>query len=138
MRQYIRHPTEIPIEIRGPAFPVERRLARNVGIGGLAFHATRSMEPGSLVTLRIAGVDPAFESQARIVWCRPRDDGFDLGVTFLTAEDAHRARMVEQVCYIERYKQTVLDTERRTLSSEEAAREWIAKFASAFPRPETH
>ena len=69
-----------------------------------------------------------------------RDD-FELGVEFLNADDAFRARMVEQVCYIENYKLTVFREEGRRLSLEEAAREWISKFASDFPeegKPRMH
>ena len=41
--------------------------------------------------------------------------------------------MVEQVCYIESYKKVVYETEGRQLTTEEAAMEWIRKYASQFP-----
>ena len=44
-----------------------------------------------------------------------------------------RARMVEQVCHIEQYKHQVLKKEGRKLSGEEAALEWIQKYAPQFP-----
>jgi hypothetical protein len=47
-----------------------------------------------------------------------------------------RARMVEQVCYIENYKKVVYQTEGRLLTAEEAAMEWICKYASQFPDPD--
>jgi hypothetical protein len=43
--------------------------------------------------------------------------------------------MVEQVCHIETYRRTVAGTEGRELSAEQAALEWIAKFAASFPDP---
>jgi hypothetical protein len=52
-------------------------------------------------------------------------------VTFLDAESAFLARMVEQVC--EDYRKSVRRLEGRELSSEEAAIEGIAQHAAQFP-----
>jgi hypothetical protein len=41
--------------------------------------------------------------------------------------------MVEQLCQIEDYKAKVLAGEGRLLDGEQAAREWIRKFARRFP-----
>jgi hypothetical protein len=54
-------------------------------------------------------------------------------VTFLDAEVAFLARMVEQVCHIEDYRQSVSRIEGRQLSAEEAATEWIDRYARDFP-----
>jgi len=137
-RQFIRHPTEIPVEVHpveGGAIP---HRVRNLSVGGLSFHADREMSLGSVVNLRIPGVEPAFESTARVVWCRPVVSGFDLGVAFLNAEDAYRARVVEQICHIESYRRKLISHEGRTLTPEAAAREWIARFADSFPDPDVH
>ncbi|MGB8434495.1 MAG: PilZ domain-containing protein [Burkholderiales bacterium] len=134
MRQFIRHPTEIPIQIRR-----ERRRAaaapplRNVSLGGLAFQSQTVLEPGSVVLLRIPSVRPQFSTRARVVWCSEADGAFEVGVEFLDVEDAYRGRLVEQVCHIEQYRREVLKSEGRQLTSEEAAAEWIARFASEFP-----
>jgi hypothetical protein len=42
-------------------------------------------------------------------------------------------RLIEQICYIEHYRQEVLISEGRKLTSEQAALEWIEKFAQDFP-----
>ncbi len=68
-----------------------------------------------------------------MVWCRPAHACYELGIQFLAREDLFAARMVEQLCYIERYRREVLNTEGRELSSADAAREWIARFAEDFP-----
>ena len=41
--------------------------------------------------------------------------------------------MIEQICHIEQYKADVLAKEGRQLDVEQAAREWIYKFADDFP-----
>jgi hypothetical protein len=104
-----------------------------VSFGGLAFQSDCELEPGIVVDVRIPFVRPMFETKARVVWCGAHEGGFELGVEFLDPEDAFRARMVEQVCYIENYKKAVYRTEGRLLTAEEAAMEWIRKYASRFP-----
>ncbi|MEO0444302.1 MAG: hypothetical protein AAFZ92_11295 [Pseudomonadota bacterium] len=56
-----------------------------------------------------------------------------MGVNFNSDQEAFSARMVEQACYIEQYKKDVFEAEGRVLSSDEAATEWITRFANQFP-----
>ncbi|HEU0077282.1 MAG TPA: hypothetical protein VFQ76_06510, partial [Longimicrobiaceae bacterium] len=62
-------------------------------------------------------------------------DHFCIGVQFLDAGDAFRARMVEQVCSIDRYRRQVREREGRELTGQEAAEEWIRDHAARFPDP---
>ena len=134
MRQFIRHPADIPIDVSDTGRFMRASLhASNVSLGGIALRSTTPMELGTIVMVSIIYVQPPFESRASVVWCAPRDGEYELGVEFLSTEDAFRARMVEQVCYIEHYRQEVGRSERRTLTAEEAAREWISLYASHFP-----
>lgn len=136
MRQFIRHPVNIPIEvsITGHISPHEVFHASDVGAGGLAFHSQCNIDPGTLVHIRIPYILPEFETDAKVVWCRKRSHDTELGVEFLTSDDAFKVRMVEQVCYIENYKHAVRRKEGRNLTAEEAAIEWISKYAAAFPK----
>ncbi len=134
MTRFIRHPADIPIEVR-----VHGQLTHdthntfNLSIKGLAFRCDQEFELGEIVEIRIPFVRPPFEVEARVIWCKAREERFELGVEFLDQDDAFMARMVEQVCYIENYKKAIYRTEGRLLSPEEAAMEWISKFASQFP-----
>ena len=78
-------------------------------------------------------MQPPFEAKARVVWTREDEDGHCIGVQFLDADDAFRARRVEQVCSIENYRRQVEAREGRTLTRDEAAQEWITKYAGRFP-----
>ncbi len=82
--------------------------------------------------MRNSQVDPPFDAQARVAWCRPENDAYCVGVQFLGAEDAFRIRMVEQVCAIDQYRREAAE-QGRQLTSEEAAAEWITRFADRFP-----
>ncbi|MFP5507066.1 MAG: PilZ domain-containing protein [Gammaproteobacteria bacterium] len=134
MRSYIRHPADIPIECRpSPAAAAETRRLRDVSCGGLSFIARAALEPGAVITVRIDCVDPVFEAQCRVSWCRRLQDAYLVGAEFLHAQDEYRARMVEQICHIEHYRNEVLAREGRALTGEQAAREWIGKYAQDFP-----
>jgi hypothetical protein len=135
MRQFIRHPVDVPIEIRTEhAAPGAAVQTHDISVGGLAVHSVEPVTPGAMIEVRIPYVEPAFAARARVAWCRPhRAGGHELGVSFLDAEDAFLARMVEQVCYIEDYRKSVARLEGRHLSSEDAAHEWIEKYAAKFP-----
>ena len=135
MRQFIRHPVDVPIEIRtSRAAPGAAVQTHDVSAGGLAVVSSEPVEPGAMIVVRIPYVQPAFEARARVAWCRPNHDGgHEVGVTFLDAEDAFTARMVEQICHIEDYRKSVARAEGRLLSPEDAAHEWISKYAANFP-----
>jgi len=128
----MRHPSRIPIEVVEGQESETHEVA-NVSLGGLAFFASHSLPTGAVVAVRISFVRPCFTTKARVAWCKPVDGHFELGVEFLEATDVFRARMVEQVCHIEQHRQKVLETEGRTLTSQEAALEWIATHAATFP-----
>lgn len=132
MRHYMRHPIDIPIEV-DRASDCAEAVSENISVGGLALRSRSQLEQGLIVSLRIPSVQPSFETNARVAWCRECDEGFELGVEFLGAEDAFRARMVQQICSIESYKKAVYEQEQRSLTTQEAAIEWIHKYAHSFP-----
>lgn len=136
-RAYIRHPSGIPIRIVSTTVGGEGHPALNdVSFGGLSCGGFRKyLEPGTVISVKIPLVKPPFKAHGKVVWCHPHADGYDLGVEFMDADDAYRAHMVEQVCYIEEYRQRVRTLEGRELSAAQAAHEWIGRFAADFPNP---
>jgi hypothetical protein len=134
MRSFIRHPTDIPIEvITDPNEMMTDQPLSNVSLGGLAVRSDASLELGTLVRVRVSLVKPPFEAAGRVVWCREGEKGYDVGIEFAEQGDAFRARMVEQVCHIEQYRREVHEREGRALTGQEAAREWIGRYAADFP-----
>ncbi len=135
MRSYIRHPSDIPIEYQVDTDEPRagRERLNNIGNGGLSFSSRRALAVGSVIVIRISHLQPAFEIRGEVAWCRPEGEGYAIGVSFLEADDRFRVRMVEQVCHIEHYKAEVLANEGRALSGEQAAREWISRYAGSFP-----
>ncbi|HFD32551.1 MAG TPA: PilZ domain-containing protein [Gammaproteobacteria bacterium] len=137
MRRYIRHPSDIPIEVDlvESHDHITENLV-NVSVGGLSFHSKERLSIGKILKIKISFVQPAFETKAKVVWCEYSENNYEIGVELLDQEDAYRTRMVEQVCHIEHYKREVESVEGRQLSGAEAAVEWIQKFGHEFPRIE--
>lgn len=134
-RQYVRHTVGVPLEVERIGEPIPLVEAGvNVSHDGLAFLSTWCPQVGEVLQLRIRTVEPVFEARAQVTWCRPEDGKFLVGARFLDASDAFRSRMVQQVCAIERYRTELREQEGRELSTEEAATEWIARFAGRFPK----
>lgn len=137
MRHFIRHPLDVPIEIRcAPDGSYVLQCTQDLSFGGLAFFSDSAIEPGSNIALRIPYFRPAFEvTSARVTWCKNTGRKYAVGIQFLDSADAFRVRMVEQLCHIESYRRDVEQREGRRITAEEAAAEWISQYASSFPNP---
>jgi len=136
-RRYIRHPSRMPIRIalRSDVPQCDEHL-RNVGEGGLCFASAVALDPGQAIRVTIPLFDQQHQIDASVAWCRASESNYEIGVCFLSKQDSFCARMVEQMCYIEDYRQQVASGEGRRLSSEQAASEWIERFAEQFPSNE--
>lgn len=134
MREYIRHPSDIPIKyhVQGTESPHNDPL-KNISTGGLSFRSTMEIKENTPIIINIPVIKPGFRVKGVVVWCRLNNAAYDIGVRFLDKETEFRVRMIEQICYIEHYRREVLLSEGRRISSEQAAREWIEHFAHDFP-----
>jgi hypothetical protein len=134
-------------------------VVSNISQGGLRFHSNHYIEPDQWLHIYIPIDENYFETDAQVCWCRLTEvtkfkitsrvksaierkaDNkisnetaiYDVGVSFCSTSAAFTARMVEQVCYIEKYKKSIHQEEGRELSSDQAAAEWIEKYADQFP-----
>lgn len=134
MRKYIRHPSDIPIIYDLIDVVADQKdYLKDISIGGLCFRSKRYIEQGTILSIQIPFVNPIFQGKGVVVWCQQRNEHYEVGVRFLDENTGFQARMVEQVCYIEQYKCEILEKEGRRLSGEEAAVEWITKYAKDFP-----
>ena len=113
--------------------PWRDEYLRNVGEGGLCFATAIALDPDIAIRLTIPILGQQYVIEGAVVWCRPVAPGFEVGVRFFTPQDRFCVRMVEQLCYIEDYRRQVEAEEGRRLSSEQAAEEWIERFADQFP-----
>ena len=137
MRAYIRHPSEFPIELCSADQHEERRGPHqrllDVSVGGLCCLSKSAFPAGSRINVHIPVGEPPFSAVGTVAWCRPDQGSFRVGIAFDNASLAFSARMVEQVCHIGRYHRHLLE-QGREVSEDEAALEWIGKYAKIFPR----
>ncbi|MES2825246.1 MAG: PilZ domain-containing protein [Pseudomonadota bacterium] len=133
MRNYIRHSTFIPIHVIAGEQMHNVTEALNLSAGGLSFVTHEAFKVGDIIDFKIPIVKPDYQGRAVVVWLRKQAlSEFEVGVRFTSDDEFFRTRMVEQVCQIEEYRQQILTAEGRNISSEEAALEWIAKYAKNF------
>lgn len=132
-RRPARYAADLPIEIKlNELVPSETEYLNNISNGGLSFKSKLPLDKSVSIRVRIPLIRPVFEAVARVAWCRRNGDYFDIGAEFVGAKDGLKIRMVEQICIIEKYKKQVLEKEGRKLTGEQAALEWISKFAGTF------
>ncbi len=137
MRQYIRHPSEMPIQyqLNNDRAKNKRRFQKlhDISSGGLSFHTDHKIEPGNILHIEIEVRPPPFSADGVVVWCQKENDGYQVGLQFESSDVEFSLRMIEQLCYIEQYRNEIMQKEGRYLSSEKAAAEWISQFAANFP-----
>ena len=133
MRRFIRHPTDIPLHYEVLRIIKRKRPMRNVSHGGLCFKTEHPVTKNTEIHVEINACSPAFAANGTVAWCHAIENGYNIGVEFDESTSPFTLRMVEQICHISHYKNLIWEKEGRNLSSEEAAGEWIVKYAAAFP-----
>jgi len=131
-REFIRHPSTIPIHFT-LGQRQKTRPARDVGSGGLCFHSAEAVSIGEVIEIEIASCKPTFTAEGIVRWCEPEGNAFLVGVAFTDKSVRFAVRMVEQLCYIEDYRQQKEAETGRSISSQQAALQWIKDHAESFP-----
>jgi len=105
----------------------------NLSLGGLAFISSQPLKVDQMVRVSIPILKQDNHLSGKVVWCEQSQNGYEIGLEFEGSKDVFRLRMIEQICHIEHYRKEVKLVEGRELSSEEAADEWITRYAGDFP-----
>ncbi len=130
LREFVRHPVDVPIEVTTVTTAPSSLM--NVSYGGLAFIFEEPLEIDRIIHLRVPSVEPVFETDGRVVWCRPHEAKYMVGVVFVNSTEAFQSRMVQQVIAIENYRREVARKDGRRLTPQEAAAEWTRQVADRF------
>jgi len=131
-RKFIRHPVDVEIHI-SPEHLGDRENVpmSDVGGGGLAVQTSVFYKKGTRLKVRIPYVHPPFEAVGVVCWQRILNDQYEIGIRFLDEGSTIQIRMVEQTIQIEKYRKRLV-AEGKAASFEDAAREWIEKYAADF------
>ncbi|MFH1368502.1 MAG: PilZ domain-containing protein [Elusimicrobiota bacterium] len=134
-RKSARYQPEVPIEIEleiGKNFNISKECLNNISIDGLSFRFDFLIPKGRLININIPMRRTIFAMKGEVVWCEQKSGAYDIGIKFSEASDVFKAKIYSQICRIEDYRQEVFEKEGRQLSFNEAAKEWISKFAGDF------
>lgn len=138
-RRFIRHPSTIPIRCyREGHIKQMASLLRDISHGGISFACPESFEPGDVLKVEFPSLRDTPSVHGQVVWTLAVFDGsgpqYVEGLRFLDEETFKRARVMEEICHIEAYRESQLQLHGRALTGGEAAREWIEQCAERFPR----
>jgi len=133
-REYIRHPSRVPLMIASHGTRQQLSLKlNNVSAGGLAFDSPVEFHVDAVVKIKMPSTKPVFKVDAVVQWCRELKGRFEMGVRFLDPEDAFKVRMVEQICHISEYRKEAQKVTGKRMAWNKASMEWIEKNGGNFP-----
>ena len=120
-RRFLRFPSDIPIRCQISSMIGEHHhLLKDAGCGGLCFHASGWIEPGTRIKVCIPGSDAPCRASGKVAWCRKDEQGrFLMGIAF-----DHRIRRsdIRQLNRIERIRKRALSKGVRFTGEELASR----------------
>ncbi|GAB3483250.1 energy transducer TonB [Marinomonas epiphytica] len=131
--EFVEHPNELPLNVTAiedqPFPPISKD---RLGFVGITYLTHDAFDSGRSVQITLEEIDPNFCVRGRVAWCQQQDSGYLIAIEFPSEEDCYSVRMVEQLSHIESYRRNAKNEGRR-LNYNEAASEWIQKFAASFP-----
>ena len=139
-RAFIRHPTDIPIEIthRQQIKIVDGQLS-NFSLEGACFLSDTPLKAGEYVHLRLPSLQeqPAYAAEGCVIWCTPKDESYEVGVKFREQDKAFYSKMLNQISQIENFKDEIQRLEGRRLTGEDAVQAYSSHTAKR-EDPESH
>jgi hypothetical protein len=100
---FIRHPQQFPLEFRRTrvwGWSTREKQAPS-GDLGLSFVSQKYIPTGTTMELSIPLRGDVQKFQGTVVMVREIPEGYDIGLWLASADDASRARLVEEICHLE-------------------------------------
>ncbi|MBY4676655.1 hypothetical protein [Marinobacterium arenosum] len=133
LQVFIRHPDEIPLELSSfDSYDETRSESRQLG---LICNSPHRFENGSSIRIAFPFIDKSESSDliGVVNSCRKINSDYELAIAFPNQDSAMRMRMLEQRARIYLYQQKMAQLYDRHLSEQDAALEWIDRYAANFP-----
>ena len=128
-RMFERHAGDLPILVKTDGAEYKKAMMNNISLGGMSLKASFRIFESATIKVKAATADTIPEVKGKVVWCKRNRGSYNVGVEFLETEAKFGIRMLEQLYNIENYKREVKRKEGRELSGEQAALEWVRKYA---------
>lgn len=132
-RPFIDHPTQIPLHYHrvADATPDQGGAA---GIG-IRFAGHRAVNCGCVLEVRITLNGEVHRFRGIVAAIAREGSSFTICLWIQGKRQAFAARMAEQLCHIEGYRHMRTRQRGYEMGADEAALEWIERFAADFPDP---
>lgn len=141
-RHFIRHPLSLPLtyKIIKPECDKKQKNIQSetsdVSMGGLLFPAKHSVEPDSMIAIKMPFENKMFNIKAKVIRCvnNPETKFYDIAVSFLRFQESFKAKMIEQIYLISEYRDLLSLQLGQEVPLEEASRKWIKRYSERFKR----
>lgn len=135
-RHGVRHPIPVPVVVRprGETGSGIFSTVADLGEGGIAFASPRRIPVDSVVDVLLALHDRTFSLAGSVLSCSAAGSGgtFRVGLAFLHPSMSFRMKLAEQVLRIQEFRLELSQERGEEVTTDEAAREWIARHAAEF------
>jgi hypothetical protein len=129
MARFLPHPGDVPVQLTlGDQPDISRGRLHTISLGGVACQSPRAWRCGTALQMRIPSLGPLACYPGFVAWCLKRKQGYLVGIAFTDEQTLFGARMVEQVCRIERHCQQLANT----CEPGALALEWVEQHAAEF------
>ena len=92
-RASVRVPGDLPVKLHVGDKTLDGTIV-DLGEGGMRVHLDGGGVDGDTVDVELDSPDPQHaRATAKVQWKKPRDDGLDVGLHFVTQAEPHRRRM---------------------------------------------
>lgn len=134
-RRFVRHPLEIPLTYK--ILDIDGcNLTQTTDLSdfGISFLSEEPFPEGQLLEISIYSPRQHLQAKSVVKWQNYslQEGKYQVGVMFINRQEGFRARMVEQICHIDIYRQRRMKEENRDIPYNEAAFDWITKNGKKF------
>lgn len=135
-RKFIQHPQSIKIDI---CKTNDTTNPHSKECNGLSFDSFIPYQKNEQININIDLGQMKFNGNAKVVWCRRKYKGFNIGVEFLESTCPFQVKMILQVCQIKDFiehkekQDNKRDCSKKDVEqSNNNALDWIKKNAASF------
>ena len=136
-RKYLRHNMDAPLSCAVRAQGVEEVLGLlDISDGGACFSSKTKYSKGQAVEMRFPVFKDSPVIPGTVAWTRTEKDAPDahrFGIKFADETDKTMLRLVEMICHIMTFRAMQEHLTGKTMSADDAAREWLKTYADTFP-----
>ncbi len=132
-RRFYRHPLSVPIEYQEKQTRAGSATV-DISEGGISFLSERFLAKGCAISLKIPVGDQVFNIEGHVAYSNrvPTFNRFKTGVAFSNATSAFRAKLAEEMVLIKQFQEKLSLESGTKVTEDEAARQWIEKYAKKF------